>query len=147
MIYSKFSYSNFETDYLKKINEYMQKNDVKNFEKGRYDIDDTMYVNICEYKTTQEENRVWEAHKEYFDVHVMLKGKETLKHSYLENVTIKEYHKEDDYVEIDKVEKVDSIINLDEGQYLVFGEKDVHKTAIIFEKEQEVKKAIFKVKL
>lgn len=77
MIYNKFSYKKFEEEFLQKIFEFLEKNDVSKFENGRYDIDkDNLFLNIATYNTTTPENRVWEAHKEYIDVHMMIKGKE-----------------------------------------------------------------------
>ena len=125
MIYGKFSYENFEKDYLKEIGDFLKNNDLANFKKGITKIDnDRFYVNICDYTTVEEDDRVWEAHKKYLDIHVMVKGSEVLKHTL-----------------------IDTVITLSEGQYLVFDTTDVHKTAIKNGEAQDVIKAIFKVRI
>jgi YhcH/YjgK/YiaL family protein len=148
MIYNKFSYKKFEEEFLQKISEFLEKNDVSKFENGRYDIDkDNLFLNIATYNTTTPENRVWEAHKEYIDVHMMIKGKEKMCTAFIENANITEYHEDSDYVEISDIKGDISQIILNEGEYLVCYPQDVHKTACIVEKEEEVKKAIFKVRV
>jgi len=148
MIYNKFSYKKFEEEFLQKIFEFLEKNDVSKFENGRYDIDkDNLFLNIATYNTTTPENRVWEAHKEYIDVHMMIKGKEKMCTAFIENANITEYHKDSDYVEISDIKGDISKIVLNEGEYLVCYPQDVHKTACIVEKEEEVKKTIFKVRV
>ena len=97
MIYGKFSYENFEKAYLKEIGDFLNNNDLANFEKGITKIDnDRFYVNICDYTTVEEDDRVWEAHKNYLDIHVMIKGTEVLKHTFIENASIKTYHEDSD---------------------------------------------------
>lgn len=148
MIYGKFSYENFEKAYLKEIGDFLNNNDLANFEKGITKIDNNrFYVNICDYTTVEEDDRVWEAHKNYLDIHVMIRGTEVLKHTFIENASIKTYHEDSDYVEIQDVKKIDSTITLSEGQYLVFETTDVHKTAIKSGEAQDVRKAIFKVRV
>lgn len=149
MIYSKFSYNNFEKPYLKIIDDFLKENDLIQMEKGKHLIDgENFFVNICDYQTTTKENRVWEAHRYYIDVHVMIKGSELLQHTFIENANIKKFHEDEDYVEIPDVKKVESEIILDEGQYLIFDSNDVHKTAIMVDKSSNmVRKAIFKIKI
>lgn len=148
MIYSKFSYEKFDTDFLGKINEYLKNNDLSRFETGKHDIDkDNMFLVINDYKTVKDDERVWEAHRRYIDVHVMIKGKERLGMSFIEDANIKQYHEDSDYVEIPSVNKDISQIILREGEYLVCYPQDVHKTACIVENQEDVRKAIFKVKV
>ena len=149
MIYSKFSYNSFETDYLKKIDEFIKNNDLTKLERGKHEIDgDNLFVNVTEYATTNEDNRVWEAHKKYVDVHVMIEGRECLYHTFIENAEIGKYNEDTDYLEIPSVSVVMTEINLDPGEYLVFDTADVHKTAIMIDDlTKDVKKAIFKVRI
>ena len=59
--------------------EYAKYNDILSYEKGCHEIDgDRLFVNVVEYTTTTPEERFWEAHKNYLDIHVMLKGTEQI---------------------------------------------------------------------
>ena len=58
---------------------YAEKHDLMSYEKGSHEIQgDHLFVNIVEYETTETENRFWEAHRNYLDLHLMLEGKERI---------------------------------------------------------------------
>lgn len=60
--------------------------------KGRHPIDgDRLFVNIVEYTTTTPENRFWEAHRAYLDIHLMLDGAEQIDLNFIQNMAQKEY--------------------------------------------------------
>ena len=60
---------------VKECFEYVKSNDIVSYERGCHEIDgDRLFVNVVEYTTTTPEERFWEAHKNYLDIHVMLKG-------------------------------------------------------------------------
>ena len=87
-----------EYDYLpvdiKKCFEYAASNNLLDFEKGSYKIDgNNLFVNIVEYETIDVENRFWEAHKNYLDLHLMLDGKEQIDVNFIGNMEEKEFIK------------------------------------------------------
>ena len=71
-------------DKIKACFDYYKENDMENMEAGIYKINgDEFFVNIVEYDTTTVENRFWEAHKEYLDLHLMLLGEERIDLNFL----------------------------------------------------------------
>lgn len=147
MIFGNINYLNefgFLEESVKTCFEYMKGHDLLAYEKGSYKIDgDRLFVNIVEYATTEAKNRFWEAHKDYLDVHVMLKGQEQIDVNFIRNMELKEYVKEDDFLPMDG-EKNGSVI-LREGDFLICYPGDGHRTAVQVEKPETIKKAIFKV--
>lgn len=147
MIFGNIDHLNefgFLEESVKKCFEYMKWHDLLAYEKGSYEIDGgRLFVNIVEYATTEAKNRFWEAHKDYLDVHVMLKGQEQIDVNFIRNMELKEYVKEDDFLPMDG-EKNGSVI-LREGDFLVCYPSDGHRTAVQVEKPETIKKAIFKV--
>ena len=66
------TYSKIEDD-LKVCFEYAKKNALSEFDKGSYQLDgDNIFVNIVEYETCGKEQRFWEAHKKYIDIHLII---------------------------------------------------------------------------
>lgn len=123
---------------------YAKENDLVNFEKGSHKIDgERFFVNIVEYETTTTENRFWEAHKKYLDVHLMLNGEEQIDLNFLQNMDVKEFVEKDDFVPMDG-EKNSSVI-LRNGDFLICYPQDGHRTAVKVTESQKIKKAIFKV--
>lgn len=131
---------------LKECFAYAKENDLAGFEKGSHTIDgDRFFVNIVEYETTERENRFWEAHREYLDVHLMLKGEEQIDLNFIGNMEQKEFVAKDDFLPLEG--KANSHVVLGEGDFLVCYPNDGHMTAIKTGVPQNIKKAIFKVKI
>lgn len=140
---SEFS---FLEDSVKECFTYAKEHDLASYEKGSHEIDgERLFVNIVEYETTTPENRFWEAHKEYLDVHVMLSGQEQIDLNFIGNMELKEYVPKDDFLPMDG-EKNGSVI-LRPGDFLVCYPNDAHRTAVAAEGAEKVKKAIFKVQI
>lgn len=131
---------------LKECFEYAADHDLMSFEKGSHEIDgDRFFVNIVEYETTERENRFWEAHREYLDVHLMLNGEEQIDLNFIGNMDQKEFVAEDDFLPLNG--EANSHVVLRAGDFLVCYPNDGHMTAIKTGEPQKIKKAIFKVKI
>lgn len=134
----------FLEDSVKKCFAYLKDHDLASYEKGTHEIDGgRLFVNVVEYTTTAAENRFWEAHKDYLDVHVMLKGQEQIDVNFIQNMELKEYVKKDDFLPMEG-EKNASVV-LREGDFLVCYPSDGHRTAVQVEEPETIKKGIFKV--
>ncbi len=134
----------FLEEQIKACFDYARENDLLTYEKGSHTIDgEKLFVNIVEYMTTAAENRIWEAHKKYLDVHLLLDGKEQIDLNFIQNMDIGEFVEKDDFLPIHG-EKNHSVV-LGKGDFLICYPSDGHRTAIAVDEPQIVKKAIFKV--
>ena len=130
---------------VKECFEYAKNNDILSYEKGCHEIDgDRLFVNVVEYTTTTPEERFWEAHKNYLDIHVMLKGTEQIDLNFIQNMELKEFVEKDDFLPMDG-EKNASVI-LREGDFLICYPSDGHRTAVQVGEPETIKKAISKRK-
>lgn len=129
---------------IKKCFEFYKSNNLESFEKGSYKIDgDNLFVNIVEYETTIEENRFWEAHKKYLDIHLILLGKEIINVNFIDNMKQKDFVDKDDFLPLEGDKK--SSIVLEKGDFLICYPSDGHMTGIKVNDSENIKKAIFKV--
>ena len=82
MIFGNLKYADkydFLTEKIKACFTYVKEHDLTIYEKGSYKINgDEFFVNIENYATVKREERFWEAHKKYIDVHMIIEGKEVL---------------------------------------------------------------------
>ena len=123
-----------------------KEHDLTGLSAGRHEIDgERLFVNIVEYRTTTAQERFWEAHRQYLDVHLMLEGTEQIDLNFIHNMDVKEYAAQDDFLPMDG-DKNGSVI-LKPGDFLVCYPSDAHRTAIAADKPEKIKKAIFKVKI
>lgn len=131
---------------IQKCFAYAEENDLAAYEKGSHPINgDELFVNIVEYETTLPENRFWEAHKDYLDLHLMLRGKEQILLNFIDNMEQKEYVPKDDFLPLEG--DVNSHVRLTEGDFLICYPKDGHMTAVQVDEPEKIKKAIFKIKI
>lgn len=125
---------------------YAKEHDLISFEKGSHEIDgDRLFVNIVEYTTTTPEDRFWEAHREYLDIHVMLDGPEQIDVNFIENMKEEEFQPEKDFLLLQG--GANGHVVLDAGDFLVCYPHDAHRTAVKVDEPKLIKKAIFKVKI
>jgi biofilm protein TabA len=119
------------------------------YKKGKFDIDGQDFFGIgLEYTTRSEKDCLWEGHKTYLDVHVILSGEEKVFVTDLADAkSTQEYDSENDY-ELFNCEAQQEII-LRQGYFLVLYPNEVHKTAVVSEKHgiSDVRKIVFKLKL
>lgn len=125
---------------------YAKEHDLAAYEKGSHVIDgDRLFVNIVEYETVAASERFWEAHKRYLDVHLMLSGTEQIDLNFLQNMALLPYVEKDDFLPM-KGEKNSSVV-LGAGDFLICYPSDAHRTAVAAGESQNIKKAIFKVRI
>lgn len=131
---------------LKKCFDYIQNNDLSNLQKGSYEIDGKdLFLNIVEYETTTEDNRFWEAHKNYLDLHFIINGEEIINVNFINNMEQKPFVEQDDFLPLEGDKKTSVVLQKDD--FLICYPNDAHMTAIQVEKPTNIKKAIFKVKI
>ena len=131
---------------VKECFDYAREHDLNAYEKGSHVIDgDRLFVNIVEYTTTEADNRFWEAHREYLDIHVMLAGPEQIDVNFIDNMEQKEYVPADYFLPMDG-DKNGHVV-LEDGDFLICYPHDAHRTAVKAGEPAAIKKAIFKVRI
>lgn len=134
----------FLDEQLQKCFKYVKENDILSYEKGKHEIEgDNLFVNIVEYTTTEKENRFWEAHRQYLDVHIMLDGEEQIDVNFISNMKQKEFEPENDFLPLEGTSN--SHVTLRKHDFVIFYPNDGHMTAIKVNEPKAIKKAIFKV--
>lgn len=116
-------------------------NDLRTLPNGRYELGDGNYVNIFEYDT-KESDGIFEAHKEYIDIHYAIIGNEKVLWADDYTRETKGYQKDGDY-SLGVVENANEI----EPNYgcCVFLPDEPHKAGVIAQTSEKVKKAVFKI--
>lgn len=154
MIFGNLEFANrynFLNEKLQKCFSYINENDLRTFENGVYHIDgEDLFVNIVEYTTTIIEERFFETHKKYIDLHLMLTGEEEIHLNFLQNMTIKEEYSEEKemlLLEGNSVQDANSYVRLTDNDFLICYPEDAHCTGVQVNAPQQIKKAIFKIKV
>lgn len=129
-----------------RVLDYVLENDMKNLKPGSYEIDsDKIFVNVVQYDTKDIEERFWEAHKKYLDIHVVFEGNERININFIDNLKQLEYVNKDDFLPLEG--KFKSSMVLSKNDFLICYPEDAHMTALKVAESESVKKAIFKISL
>lgn len=132
--------------YLPLLNDFKKHYKVTDFQLGKIEIDSDYFFALgLEYETKSEDVGLWESHRKYLDIHLILEGEEVVNISDISLMnSIKEY--EEDY-ELFSGEKTHSL-TLNSGDFLLLFPNEVHKTSIITPKgPSKIKKLVFKQKI
>lgn len=148
MIYDKLenisNYFNSDSDFVKAIDFIT----VFNADNGKYPIDgNDLIVNVDSYKTSPESTKVFEAHRKYIDIQVMLEGTEIQGVTPLDNknLTITEDYDCDRDVIFFDTDSDYSRILLSPGEFVVYFPGDCHKPGCSVDHDCNVRKIVAKI--
>lgn len=129
--------------------EYLEKNDLKVFDNGRYDIlGDDVYVNVQDYTSKPETQGKWEAHKKYIDIQFIIKGTERIGVGEIDNYQTTEAYDESKDLEFLAVANDNyQFINMNENDFIILYPQDVHMPQIAMNTPSYVKKAVVKISI
>ena len=68
-------------------------------------------------KLVNKEDRFWEAHKKYIDVHLNVRWSERIDLNYIENLEQKEYEEEGDFLPLEGRSN-STVVTLEKGDFL-----------------------------
>lgn len=110
--------------------------------KGKFDISEPELFGIgIEYETKESHEALWESHRKYLDIHVVLEGEEYINISDIKQMrSSKKY--EDDYELF--IGNTQHSILMKPGYFLVLFPHEVHQTGIKIKTSKNVKKIVYK---
>ena len=125
---------------------YLVSNDLTQLHMGRNKIDgDDVFVNRFDYNTMTEEEAIWEGHRKYGDIHVLLCGHEKIGVSDAASLKVTCQKEADDFVGYEG--PVQTWCPMTTHDLLIVFPEDVHKVKDIDGESAYVKKACFKFKV
>ena len=127
---------------LHKAIDYINSHDLKTLPTGKTVIDDDIYINVMEVETKAE--NIYEAHRDYIDIHCMIDGEEAIAIAPVEEMEVTEdYNKENDCV-IGKAKGERHIVRT--GQYCITMPSEAHSPCLSVSSPKKIRKAVFKVR-
>ena len=128
--------------------EFLENNELKNFENGKYEISgEDVFINIQDYETKPENQGKWEAHRKYIDIQFMIEGSEKIGVGEIQDFSTKEIYNEEQDVEFLETQEKQQFITLKENEYIILYPQDVHMPQICNDIPSYVKKAVVKVSI
>lgn len=124
--------------------EFLKNHDLQAMEVGKYPIKDKdLFMNLQVAKQRTKDTAVLETHINMIDIQIPVTCAETFGYTPLCDLPDFEYNAEKDITKYGET-KAQTYVTVNPGQFAIFFPQDGHAPCII--EEEEVKKAIFKVK-
>lgn len=135
----------FLEENVKQCFAYVKEHDLLKLAPGDYEIDGKrLYIKIEEYETGTV-GRSWEAHQEYLDVQILLKGSEQIDVGFTEQMETIEYMVDKDMLRLAGETKMS--LRLAAGDFAIFYPHDAHQSHLAVSSPEQIKKAVFKVQI
>ena len=125
---------------------YLLEKGTAELQQGKNPIDgDNVFINRFGYMTIPEQEACFEAHLQYADIHIVLKGEEYIGVTPLKRLDILKTDKEND--NIDCQGNVETKVLMQPGKILIVFPEDAHKVKISVGQPVRTEKAVVKVKV
>lgn len=125
---------------------YLLSADLTKLAKGRNEVDgDQVFINRFDYQTKAPEEAIWEGHRHYGDLHVLLSGYERIGVSNVDSLMVTVEKPEEDFVGYDG--PVETWFSMTPEDILIVYPEDAHMVKVISHDSTLVKKACFKFKV
>lgn len=112
---------------------------------GKHDIAEGIFAIASEYITKPRSACVWETHREYIDVQLIVEGCESI--DYAPSSTLSEINRYDKENDCTLYSGEGSEIRLEPGSFAIFYPEDAHRPCVVNEISVPVRKVVVKVKI
>jgi len=125
--------------------EFLKSFKIENYKKGKIEIDNQFcYAIGLEYETKDSKDCLWEAHRKYIDIHVLVEGEEKVHINNIKNMKVsKPYDNENDYALYTGNPETELL--LVKNKFLLLFPDEVHRTSIVVNDFCQTRKLVFKV--
>jgi biofilm protein TabA len=122
---------------------YLHQTDLAALDPGDYEIDGRkIYARALAYTTRLPEQGVWEAHRCYIDLQVMVQGAECICYAPLSRLTSGAYDEAKDFWRLSG--EGDSV-TLPNGSFMLLWPTDGHMPCLAVDKPEPIKKVVVKI--
>ena len=134
-------------DRWNKAFQFLSEQNLAELEKGRYELAGAnLFVNVDEYITRNEKDVLFEAHKKYADIQVLVFGEEKIGVLPLESTTVTiPYAEEKDIMFL--TADTENYRNAEPGKFFLFFPQDAHRPTVKSVENSPVMKIVVKVRI
>ncbi|MGB8215440.1 MAG: YhcH/YjgK/YiaL family protein [Anaerolineales bacterium] len=128
---------------IRRAFEYIHQAEGSTLPVGKYEIDgEALYAMVQQYNTKSLEQGIWEAHRRYIDLQVILQGSEKIGYANLNRLTQGEYNAVKDFLPLFGE---GDLLTLQSGSFAIFLPEDAHMPGIAIDTLSLVKKVVIKI--
>ena len=117
----------------------------REYQDGRINLDNGVYVNIESYETQPRNSKQFEAHKKYIDIQYMIDGEEIIVVAPVSTLTISEIYDEVRDIEFYYNRNCGNELIIKSGEFVVIRPGEGHMPCVSLSGTRKVRKAVMKV--
>ncbi len=126
--------------------EFLSRKDLMDLPLGWIELDNAVRASVQSYTTINPDEGFYETHEKYFDIQYVVKGKEYVGVTVRDGLIVKTpYDEEGDITFYFDPKRKDSMVYLEDGDYIILAPEDVHKPRLAADGKSEVRKIVVKV--
>lgn len=127
--------------------QFLSEQNLAELETGRYELEGAdLFVNVDEYVSRNEEDVLFEAHKKYADIQVVVSGEEKIGVLPLESTTVTiPYDEEKDIMYL--TSDTENYRNAEPGKFFLFFPEDAHRPTVKASENTNIRKVVVKVRI
>lgn len=126
--------------------EFLGRKDLRALPVGWIDLDNGVRASVQEYTTIDPVEGFYETHEKFFDIQYVVKGKEYVGVTVRDGLKVRTpYDEGGDITFYCDPERMESMVYLEDGDYIILAPEDVHKPRLAAGEKTFVKKIVVKV--
>ena len=136
-----FSEPKFKTAFA-----FLERKDLMDLPFGWIELDNGVRASVQGYESINPDEGFYETHEKYFDIQYVVKGKEYIGVTVRDGLKVKTpYDKDGDITFYYDPERKDSMVYLEDGDYIILAPEDAHKPRLVAGEKMEIRKIVVKV--
>ncbi len=125
---------------------FLKRDDLASLPLGWIELENGVRASVQAYSTINPDEGSYETHEKYFDIQYVVSGKEYCGVTTRDALTVKKpYDVAGDITFYNEPCKNESLVYLEDGDYIILMPEDAHKPRLIAGEKMEIKKIVIKV--
>lgn len=126
--------------------DFLKRKDLGELPLGWIELEGGVRASVQAYSTIEPSEGSYETHEKYFDIQYVVSGKEYCGVTTRDAITVKTpYDASGDITFYTDPVKNESLVYLEDGDYIILAPEDAHKPRLIAGEKMEIKKIVIKV--
>ncbi len=125
---------------------FLERKDLMDLPLGWIELDNCVRASVQGYESISPDEGFYETHEKFFDIQYVVKGKEYVGVTVRDDLEVKTpYDEQGDITFYFDPERKESMVYLEDGDYIILAPEDAHKPRLAAGEKMEIRKIVVKV--
>lgn len=125
---------------------FLERKDLMDLPLGWIELENGVRASVQSYTSINGDEGFYETHEKFFDIQYVVKGKEYIGVTVRDGLSVKTpYDESGDITFYNDPERKESMVYLEDGDYIILAPEDAHKPRLAAGEKMEIRKIVVKV--